>query len=86
MLYQLQYLKADGDWHTVEASGDLGYLSRRRQAFRIHCNFTEDRVRIVDASPPSEVPFLEREASGVLTFITLALLVALIAVIGLSVS
>lgn len=84
-MYHLQVQRDDGSWHIIESGGDLAHLTRRRQAFQTTCGLDRDRVRVIAAEAPgSRLVWRDREASGLVTFVTLALVCCLIAVIGLS--
>ena len=86
MTYHLQFRPADGHWHTIEASGDLRYLTVRRRVFCANCDLGEDRIRIVDANPPRVIPMMQQQAPGWIVFATVTLVILFILMIGMAFS
>jgi hypothetical protein len=82
-MYHLQFLRRDDEWHTVDTGDDLKYLTKRLLSFMEHAGVERSKVRIIVANPPA-VRWQDQEASGLGTFLALALVILLIAVIGVA--
>lgn len=82
-MYHLQTKQSDDRWMTIDSGDDLAHLTKRRQRFQHSTGVDNCNIRITCIDPAKPVRFIDRDASGPLTFITLGLFVLFIAVVGL---
>lgn len=79
--HHLQYCRANGEWYTIASNVNRLRLIRWREDMIASSGIDKWKLRIVSDQVAiySQVPFLEREASGPIAFLVLSIFIGALA-------